>query len=44
MGNDEAVTPVYPNSDFCTGVSGATGILQAVIERGEKGGSYVVDV
>ncbi|KAF5337984.1 hypothetical protein D9758_014322 [Tetrapyrgos nigripes] len=44
MDLDEAVTPVFPNSDYCTGVSGAIGILQALIERSEKGGSYVVDV
>jgi hypothetical protein len=44
MGNHEPVTPVFPNSDYCTGVAGATGILQALIERAEKGGSFVVDV
>lgn len=44
MGNDEAVTPVFPNSDFCTGVAGATGILQALIARSKTGGSYVVDI
>lgn len=44
MGVDEPVTPVWPNSDFCTGASGAIGIIQALIERAEKGGSYVVDV
>ncbi|KAK0469143.1 CoA-transferase family III domain-containing protein [Desarmillaria tabescens] len=43
MGVDEPVTPVWPNSDFCTGASGAIGIIQALIERAEKGGSYVVD-
>ncbi|KAK0498769.1 CoA-transferase family III domain-containing protein [Armillaria luteobubalina] len=43
MGVDEPVTPVWPNSDFCTGASGAIGIMQALIERSEKGGSYVVD-
>ncbi|KAF9007381.1 CAIB/BAIF family enzyme [Cyathus striatus] len=43
MGLNEAVTPVFPNSDFCTGAAGATGVLQALIERGEKGGSYIVD-
>jgi hypothetical protein len=43
MGNDEAVTPVFPNSDFCTGIAGSTGVLQALIERAEKGGSYYVD-
>ncbi|KAF5332065.1 hypothetical protein D9758_016258 [Tetrapyrgos nigripes] len=44
MGVDEPVTPVFPNSDCCTGISGATGILHALIQRAEKGGSYVVDV
>jgi hypothetical protein len=44
MGNDEAVTPVFPNSDYCTGVAGVTGILSALIQRAEKGGSYSVDV
>ncbi|KXN81823.1 Succinate--hydroxymethylglutarate CoA-transferase [Leucoagaricus sp. SymC.cos] len=44
MGIDEPVTPVFPNSDFCTGIVGAVGILNALIQRGEKGGSYVVDV
>ncbi|EPS44104.1 hypothetical protein H072_1929 [Dactylellina haptotyla CBS 200.50] len=44
MGNNEAVTPVFPNSDYCTGVCGSTAVLQALLERGEKGGSYGVDV
>ena len=44
MGNDEPVTPVFPNSDCSTGAVGSTAILQALIERAEKGGSYVVDV
>ncbi|KIM36718.1 hypothetical protein M413DRAFT_77989 [Hebeloma cylindrosporum] len=44
MGNDEPVTPIFPNSDYCTGVAGATGVLQALLERAEKGGSFVVDV
>lgn len=43
MGNDEAVTPVFPNSDFCTGIAGTTGVLQALIQRAESGGSYGVD-
>lgn len=37
----EAETLIVHHS---TGVAGATGILQAIIERSEKGGSYVVDV
>ncbi|RSL98228.1 hypothetical protein CEP52_010411 [Fusarium oligoseptatum] len=44
MGNDEPVTPVFPNSDYCTGVAGICGILSALIRRGESGGSYTVDI
>ncbi|KAK1230889.1 hypothetical protein PQX77_006004 [Marasmius sp. AFHP31] len=44
MGHEEPVTPVFPRSDFCTGAAGAIGVLQALIERAEKGGSFVVDV
>ncbi|KAH7024757.1 CoA-transferase family III domain-containing protein [Microdochium trichocladiopsis] len=43
MGLDEPVTPVFPNSDFCTGIIGCVGILHALILRAEKGGSYGVD-
>lgn len=44
MGLDEPVTPVFPNSDFCTGVSGVVGVLDALLRRGEEGGSWRVDV
>ncbi|KXT01944.1 hypothetical protein AC578_2565 [Pseudocercospora eumusae] len=44
MGNDEAVTPIFPNSDYCTGIAGACAILHALMKRGEEGGSYGVDV
>jgi len=44
MGNDEGVTPVFPNSDFCTGASGSIVIIQALMDRADRGGSYVVDV
>ncbi|KAJ9635543.1 hypothetical protein H2201_003201 [Coniosporium apollinis] len=40
----EAVTPVFPNSDYMTGIAGVCGILTALMRRGEKGGSYKVDV
>ena len=40
----EAVTPVFPNSDYCTGIAGVSGILDAVMKRGSQGGSYTVDV
>lgn len=44
MGNDEPVTPVFPNSDFCTGTAGVVGVLNALLRRGEEGGSFRVDV
>ncbi|EMR82315.1 hypothetical protein ACHAP3_005055 [Botrytis cinerea] len=44
MGNNEPVTPILPNSDYCAGVSGIVGILQALIQRSETGGSYEMDV
>lgn len=44
MGNDEPVTPVFPNSDFCTGTSGTIAVLNAILRRATKGGSYKVDV
>ncbi|KAE8332299.1 CoA-transferase family III [Aspergillus sergii] len=43
MGLDEAVTPVFPNSDYCTGVCGSVGILDALMRRAEHGGSYTVE-
>ncbi|KAF2728184.1 CoA-transferase family III [Polyplosphaeria fusca] len=44
MGNDEPVTPVFPNSDFCTGVAGVVGVLDALMRRAEEGGSWKVDI
>ncbi|KAF1926295.1 CAIB/BAIF family enzyme [Didymella exigua CBS 183.55] len=44
MGHDEPVTPVFPNSDFCTGTSGVVGVLNALLRRGAEGGSWRVDV
>ncbi|KAH8900472.1 CoA-transferase family III [Thozetella sp. PMI_491] len=43
MGLDEAVTPVFPNSDYCTGAAGSVGVLHALIKRSESGGNYGVD-
>jgi crotonobetainyl-CoA:carnitine CoA-transferase CaiB-like acyl-CoA transferase len=43
MGHDEAVIPVFPNSDYCTGIAGSCAVLQAIIEQAESGGSYLVD-
>lgn len=44
MGHNEPVTPVFPNSDFCTGTSGVIAVLNAILQRGKIGGSYRVDV
>ena len=44
MGLDEAVTPVFPNSDYCTGIIGSVATLHALINRDDEGGSYGVDV
>lgn len=44
MGNDEPVTLVFPNSDYCTGVAGASSILTALMERAEKSGSYTISI
>ncbi|KAK4556573.1 hypothetical protein LTR86_006144 [Recurvomyces mirabilis] len=44
MGNQEAVTPIFPNSDYCTGAVGSTAVLHALIRRAEEGGSYGVDI
>lgn len=40
----EAVTPVFPNSDYMTGIAGVSGILCALMRRAEAGGSYKVDL
>jgi crotonobetainyl-CoA:carnitine CoA-transferase CaiB-like acyl-CoA transferase len=44
MGNNEPVTPVFPNTDYCTGIVGVCGILDALMQRASKGGSYTVDL
>jgi hypothetical protein len=43
MGNDEAVIPVFPNSDYCTGIAGTCAVLEALMEKATKGGSYLID-
>lgn len=42
--NGEAVTPVFPNSDYMTGIAGVSAVLCALIKRADQGGSYRVDV
>ena len=44
MGHNEPVTPVFPNSDYCTGVAGFCGILDALMQQAKKGGSCIVDI
>ncbi|KAM5341976.1 hypothetical protein ACJ41O_015007 [Fusarium nematophilum] len=44
MGNNEPVTPVFPNSDYCTGISGVVGVLDGLLRRARDGGSYRIDV
>ena len=42
-GRDEAVTPVFPNSDHCGGLAGHLGVISALMKRAQHGGSYIVD-
>ncbi|PWN52411.1 CoA-transferase family III [Violaceomyces palustris] len=44
MGVNEPVVPVFPNSDFCVGTIGATGVLHALQRRAQEGGTYLVNV
>ncbi|KAK1238202.1 hypothetical protein MKX08_002781 [Trichoderma sp. CBMAI-0020] len=44
MGIDEPVTPIFPHSDYCTGVAGSCAVLLALLRRAEKGGSYSIDL
>ena len=43
MGNNEAVTPVLPNSDYCTGIAGTCAVLQALMSQEREGGSFLID-
>jgi hypothetical protein len=43
MGNNEPVTPVLPNSDYCTGIAGACAVLQALLQQEQQGGSFLID-
>ncbi|KAL6817577.1 putative L-carnitine dehydratase [Trichoderma camerunense] len=44
MGNDEPVTPIFPHSDYCSGVAGSCAVLIALLRRAERGGSYCIDL
>ena len=39
-----SVTPVFPNSDYMTGIAGVTAVLCALIRRAEEYGSLWVGV
>ncbi|KAJ7176608.1 alpha-methylacyl-CoA racemase [Mycena filopes] len=41
--NGEAVLSLFPTADYSAGLAGSSGVLQALIARSERGGSYVVD-
>ncbi|ETN44475.1 uncharacterized protein HMPREF1541_10145 [Cyphellophora europaea CBS 101466] len=43
MGLQEPVSPVFPHSDFITGIAGTCAVLQALIQRSEAGGSFLID-
>ena len=40
----EPVTGLCPNSDYATGTIGVAAILSAVIQRGQRGGSFKIDL
>ncbi|RFU76509.1 l-carnitine dehydratase [Trichoderma arundinaceum] len=44
MGHDEPVTPIFPHSDYCSGIAGSCAVLLALLRRAEKGGSYSIDL
>jgi crotonobetainyl-CoA:carnitine CoA-transferase CaiB-like acyl-CoA transferase len=44
MGNNEPVTPVFPNSDYYTGIIRVIAAVDALMRRAQKGGSYYVNI
>lgn len=44
LGHGEPVTPIFPHSDYCTGISGSCAILIALLHRSVHGGSYSIDL
>lgn len=42
--DDEPVVTICPNSDYCTGLAGVIAILCAIMQRGESGASYKLDL
>jgi CoA-transferase family III len=44
LDDDEPAMTLFPNSDYSTGLAGVSAILSAILQRGEKGGSYSIDL
>lgn len=44
LAGGESVTPIFPNSDYMAGLSGACGVLAALMRQAESGGSFLIDV
>lgn len=44
LGHGEPVTPIFPHSDYCTGIAGSCAILVALLRRSINGGSYSIDL
>ncbi|EEU43602.1 uncharacterized protein NECHADRAFT_45502 [Fusarium vanettenii 77-13-4] len=44
MGHGDPVTPLFPHSDYCTGIAGSCAVLLAILRRAESGGSYCIDL
>ncbi|KAH7268179.1 CoA-transferase family III domain-containing protein [Fusarium solani] len=44
MGHGDPVTPLFPHSDYCTGIAGSCAVLLAILRRAEGGGSYCIDL
>lgn len=40
--DESSVTPVFPIADYCTGMIGAIAVIQALVDRSKKGGSYMI--
>ena len=36
--------PIFPHSDYCTGIAGTCAIIISLLRRGQQGGSYAIDL
>ncbi|KAG9958767.1 hypothetical protein KCU61_g8062, partial [Aureobasidium melanogenum] len=44
LGLEEAVVPLFPNSDYQTGLIGAAAVLQALLQRANEDRTFDIDV